>query len=77
MQGRRKELMVKVKVLMNYYDKQLGFYKNKDEEFGVSEERANQLVAAGVVEIAKEKEAVIPNETNGKTNRKAAKKAAK
>lgn len=43
--------MSKVKITQSYYDKQLGFFKDPDDELEVSDERASVLVAAGVAEL--------------------------
>lgn len=53
-------MMQKVKVVMKYYDKHLGLYKEKDEVFEVSEERARQLINAEVAEMVEEPAAEEP-----------------
>lgn len=50
-------MMQKVKVVMKYYDKHLGLYKEKDEVFEVSGERARQLINAEVAEMVEEPDA--------------------
>lgn len=69
-------MMVKVRAVMDYYDKQLGFYKEKDEIIEVSEERAEQLINAGVAEMTEESDAVSQQE-KAKPKRRTAKKTAK
>lgn len=69
-------MMVKVRAVMDYYDKQLGFYKEKDEIIEVSEERAGQLINAGVAEMTEESDAVSQQE-KAKPKRRVPKKITK
>lgn len=50
--------MSKVKITKSYYDKQLGFFKDPNDELEVSGERAAVLVEAGVAEL------VVPEAEN-------------
>lgn len=50
--------MSKVKITQSYYDKQLGFFKDPNDELEVSDERAAVLVEAGVAEL------VVPEAEN-------------
>lgn len=41
---------MKVRVTYNYHDRELGFEKHVGDEFNVTEERGQVLIAAGVAE---------------------------
>lgn len=41
---------MKVRVTYNYHDRKLGFEKHVGDEFNVTEERGQVLIAAGVAE---------------------------
>ena len=69
-------MMVKVRVVMDYYDKQLGLYKEKDEIIEVSEERAGQLINAGVAEMTEESD-VVSQQEKAKPKRRVPKKITK
>ena len=48
--------MQKVKAVMTYYDKELGFEKKKGETYEVEDFRAQILVNAGVAKIIKQRQ---------------------
>ena len=41
---------MRVRVIYNYYDRELGFEKHVGDEFDVADERGQVLIAAGVAE---------------------------
>ena len=70
---------MKVKVIKNYYDSQLQENKtaNKDIIDNLSEERANELVKAGVGEIVEEKTKEVKIETTKADDKETKKETAK
>lgn len=70
---------MKVKVIKNYYDSQLKENKtaNKDIIDNLSEERANELVKAGVGEIVEEQTKEVKIETTKADDKEEKKETAK